>query len=505
MTQRNAAWLVAFLVPFFALAIHQWAWSPGATDGDYAQYLLHAKALVEGRPYAETGYIVHPDAWSIGPRAYPPGLPLTLAPLVAAVGVHSSLFRVLMLASMAMFAVLAWRRLAIDVDPWQAAVGAGFAVFVVEARGGALAPISDPGFAALMWGTILAVDTTASWSWRRILVVTALAGATLAYRITGIAVIGALALHALATWRSHRGRAAIPIALLALGGLVALATGLVQLGDLTTLWRGRWDVVARATMLRNQYQSALFEMSLYPTPFSSANLAYHLAAACVMIAGLALMWRWLWRSFLAIACGVYVVMLLVSPVGEARYVWPLYPVGACALAVGLTSLLRLTERRWPVVPASRLALVTLGVVAVSALYSESLRPPPKALVGTADAEALFAWLRQTKTTMPMRIAFTNPRVVTLETGVPGMGNVGRKAAGHLLAYAERDITHLIWQPDERSDCRQRIANTLPSLYPNRFELSYGNPSFRVYRVLPGPVPPVDTSTMRLSWRALESC
>ena len=215
--------------------------------------------------------------------------------------------------------------------------------------------------------------------------------------------------------------------------------------------------------------------------------------------------RRLWRSFLAVACVVYIVMLLVVPVGEGRYVWPLYPVGACALAVGLTRVLELLRRWAPAASPSSVAAAALGIVAVAGVYTECLRPRPESLVGTPDAEALFAWLRQANETIGMRVAFTNPRVVTLETGVPGMGNVARRAPGQLLAYAERDITHLIWQPDVQSDCRQRIANSLPRLYPERFALAYENPGFRVYRVLPGSVPLVDSSMMRLSWRDIDRC
>ncbi len=502
-TPRGAVWFVAFLVPFAALAVHHWGWSPSASSGDYAQYLLHAKALVEGRPYAETGYIVHPDAWSIGPPAYPPGFPLTLAPIVTVVGVHSALFRVLMLASMVAMALFAWRRLARDVLPWQAAAGAGFAAFAIEARGGTLAPISDVGFAALMWGTVLAVDATVQWSWRRILLVTALGGAALAFRITGVAVVGAFALYALATWPRHRGRAAIPAAIWALCALVVLAMGAVHLGDLTTLLAGYRGLDVQVSMLR-QYRWSLFEMVLYPTTSSAVNLVYHVTAALIVVAGLAVMARRSRWSFLTVACVVYVAMIIVAPVGDPRYLWPLYPVGACALAVGLTRLLELLLRWWPSLPASRLGPATLVAVLLAALYTETSRPRPESLVDRPDAKALFAWLRQTSRTTAMRIAFSNPRVVTLETGVPGMGNVQRRAAGQLLAYAEKNITHLIWQSEERSDCLQRIANSLPRLYPERFALDYENAGFRVYRVLPGAVPPAD-STTRLSWRDMNLC
>ena len=42
---------------------------------DFAMYLHHAKNIVEGRPYAATGYLCHPSI-SVSPRMYPPIFPL---------------------------------------------------------------------------------------------------------------------------------------------------------------------------------------------------------------------------------------------------------------------------------------------------------------------------------------------------------------------------------------------------------------------------------------------
>ncbi|MET0399847.1 MAG: hypothetical protein ABW277_23870, partial [Longimicrobiaceae bacterium] len=60
---------------------------PGPTYGDdWALYLLHARSLVEGRPYADTGFLVNPlNPW-FSPQRYPPGFPLLLAPVYAAAG-----------------------------------------------------------------------------------------------------------------------------------------------------------------------------------------------------------------------------------------------------------------------------------------------------------------------------------------------------------------------------------------------------------------------------------
>jgi hypothetical protein len=53
---------------------------------DYALYIHHAKNIVEGRPYADTGYVYNPDVADYSPRAYPPVFPLLLAPVYRVFG-----------------------------------------------------------------------------------------------------------------------------------------------------------------------------------------------------------------------------------------------------------------------------------------------------------------------------------------------------------------------------------------------------------------------------------
>ncbi len=49
-------------------------------DGDYALYIMNARNIITGRPYADTGYLFNPKN-PIHPASYPPGLALLLAPL----------------------------------------------------------------------------------------------------------------------------------------------------------------------------------------------------------------------------------------------------------------------------------------------------------------------------------------------------------------------------------------------------------------------------------------
>jgi len=78
-------WRIAVLVGLFYLATiragHDWG-------DDFALYIQHARNIAAHVPYSETGYIYNPHNPAIGPRAYPPGFPLLLAPVVAVFGLE---------------------------------------------------------------------------------------------------------------------------------------------------------------------------------------------------------------------------------------------------------------------------------------------------------------------------------------------------------------------------------------------------------------------------------
>ncbi|MGQ0539767.1 MAG: hypothetical protein ACT4R6_12530 [Gemmatimonadaceae bacterium] len=500
------AWLLPLLIPCAVLAILRWDWPPSASAGDYAQYLAHARAIAEGRPYSDIGYIYEPGAALIGPPAYPPGLPLTLAPLVALQGIHTPLVRVLMLATLLVFAVLAALRLRVHVEPWQAAAGAALAVLAIQGAGGTDAPISDPGFAALIWATVVAVDRGGvpqgeKWTWRRVALVTALGFAAMAYRLAGIALIPALALYALTQRRRHGAlfRPLAPALVWVATGAAAWATGRIAIPFSNYLIPR--DLAERLYILVRQYRVALLEVELYPFPGNLWNDVYHLAATALMLIGLGVM---LWRAratFLVPLLAMYVLLLLASPVAEPRYVWPFYPLLGSALALGTTiaaaRLLRGRSSR-ATLPRS-VALGSLTMVLLGALLQEGRKSPPQSLVRDPHAQELLAWLRQAAATDSLRIAFHNPRVLTLETRVSAMGLPAQNAAGQMRALAGREITHFIWQRPDEAPCLQRMANALPDSFPERFALEYVNSGFRAYRVIAaatpiaGPAAPADWS------------
>ena len=91
----SAAALCALLIGAFYLATlregHDWG-------DDFSLYISHAQNIVRGEPYAETGYIYNPLNPAVGPRLYPPGFPLLLAPVIATFGLDLRPMKVLLLA-----------------------------------------------------------------------------------------------------------------------------------------------------------------------------------------------------------------------------------------------------------------------------------------------------------------------------------------------------------------------------------------------------------------------
>jgi hypothetical protein len=72
---------------------------------DWAQYVMHARNILSGSAYADTGYLFNPDYPNVGPPAYPPGLPFLLAPILAVFGINILALKITCLI-VAVFALL---------------------------------------------------------------------------------------------------------------------------------------------------------------------------------------------------------------------------------------------------------------------------------------------------------------------------------------------------------------------------------------------------------------
>lgn len=320
--------------------------------------------------------------------------------------------------------------------------------------------------------------------------VTALGFALVAVRVAGVAIGPALFLFGVLQWRRQGIR---PFLVLAIWGVAALLALLVVGNPYagTVVDRDATDLGRKLYFLAYNYRYALFDAELYPTGFKRIDIAYHLVITPVIAVGTVVALRRFGASLFVTFTASYIVLLLTVRVGAARFLWPLLPILGASMVLGIATLLGYAlrfRRRTDARLVSRVALALPVLVLLGAFARQLGAHAPFAITGTADAEALFVWMRQEHARQPMRAMFHNPRVLTLSTGVPAMGILDRSTPGQLAAIDAEGLTHLVWQRPDVSTCLQLIANDLPVRFPDRFVPAFENATFRVYRVRPAGAP-----------------
>ncbi|MFN8574008.1 MAG: hypothetical protein U0132_18265 [Gemmatimonadaceae bacterium] len=481
----TAAYFLA-LLPFVVLAIHQWGFLPTMTDGDYAQYILHAKALVEGRGYTDTGYIFTPFTFLVGPPAQPPGLPLLLAPVVALFGTNLILLKSVVVLSAVAYSLIAANYFGRRESVWVGATVALVTSLALQTQNATISVIADLPFSAACWWLITVADRRGAWTGYRAAVVTLLGGVAVAFRIAGAAAGLAVLLFALLRPPAQRRAASLPLVLWFSGGVTAVMLfGHLIPFSKQLLQLPHANLAARALSFAREGKEAVLHSLLYPFGSDSANDVYHgIFLIPLLIGGVRFLVRYR-RTFAWCFLLAYAFVLAVSPVQEARYIWPLYPILAYALVSGLITLiqaaLRVTSRddRAPVI-----AFILIAVLGISSTMYAFRQPPPPSFLEHPDVQSLFAWLREDNRRSPDRVVFVNPRVLTLSTDVPAMAPIYARSERVLSELESRRITAVIVGDLGLGEAPDRVMRDLIREMPARFESVYINPSFRVFRFLP---------------------
>jgi 4-amino-4-deoxy-L-arabinose transferase-like glycosyltransferase len=489
--RRAAGWIAPVLAGLAAL-LHLAALSGGPGPGygdDWALYVLHARNLVEGRPYADTGFLVNPlDPW-FSPQRYPPGFPLLLAPVYAAAGLDFRALKWVVVLGLA-GALLLLARLARRELPPTAAAGvvllAGLHPFVWTFRDDLL---PDLPFTFLCLLALVPIARAAAPGLRPAeragwcAAALACTAAALAVRSIGVALVPTLAVVLLLRAR-RPGRA-----LLAGGvaGAVLLAALLVlspagsaylrQLQGLVAVY-GPSLLVPDARRVRG----VGFALGQLWSNGYSETAARGVALCTLLLAAWGLAPRLRRPEAHDVFFFAYLFAVLLWPAANPRYFLPVLPLYVLYGVLG-------ARRAWlgggrPGRAAAAAAAVAVAVT-FAARYASLAASRPGDGSPTPATAALYRHLRA-HTPPDARFMVARPRALALYAGraaAPPPRHSTPDSAS--LAFLDRAGIGYVVVRAGADDTRPLVERN-----PGRFRRVYANPEFELFRTLP-PTPRPD--------------
>lgn len=478
-TVRSALCWALVLATFSLLALLRMPEGPRVNEEDYAHYLLHAQAIVEGRSYTDIGFISTPLNPYIGPVAMPPGLPMILAPLVAIGGTDSALIAAVALLSTLAFLTLVGRYFT-QREGWPLAMTVALASGLQpDILHFATQALSDLPFCAFVWGVLVLCEREETWSWRRLTALTILGSVAISIRLAGVALIPAITAYGVLHWRTQRWRPLLPlVAWVAVfeftRAVIPTTTALLPSVGLSS--SSMLDVIGSFV---RAYGYGIREIFLYPTGHATADKAYHLVALGLAGVGILSASRAYWRTFLGLFAFSYVAMLLLIPVSTSRYLYPLAPIIVFLALRGTIEVLRgvrpLAER------ATAITAAMAGVVMLLATAATWTRPSPRGFATIPSVQALLHEIERLPPSSEPRVMTFRARIVALETGIPAMALVKGEPAVILRELCRQRISYVVTGAAGTGSDELPFVERMVEAYSTAFEPTYRNADFTLWR------------------------
>jgi hypothetical protein len=478
--------LVILLIGIFHFATlregHPWG-------DDFAQYILHARNLVTGVPYAQTGYIFNPYEIVTGPPAYPPVTALLLAPAYALSGADYFPMKLIMIACLMASLFFFWKLIQPRLALWQslavvAAVGIAPAIWEYTNMVGSELP-----FLAFSFLALYLMDRPhrvhgpgpppllAGWA--------LLTGAAmyLSYATRSVGMILPPVL-LLTEWIRYRrvSRFGVLAAGVAVAAMVIQSVTLRSESNYVTEIGRPAGVIAQGIVINawNYFR----ESSGFWSNGYSRLLAVGLYFLTLPLAAAGFVRSIAWRERIS-AMDVYFVVsfgpLLIYPtVPGVRYFLPLFPIYIFYLFAGAVWLgvWRPQPLRWaPIGLAAALWLSYAG------WYSQATFTPFPDGLRDPQFREMVRYV-ETGTDPGARFMFRKPRLLALASG-RAAAMYPRDEAGQVfeLIQAER-LTHVITAnlPLLDFETDREFLQPLVNAHPERFHLIYENGPYQIYQI-----------------------
>jgi hypothetical protein len=395
---------------------------------DFAQYIMQAKNIAEGNPHGATGYIHNEDAPFVGPRAFPPGFPLLLAPVYTTQGISIegftrliSVFLILLgivsyiffrkkfssFTSLLLLLLLVW-------NPW-------ILMFKTEV-------MSDIPFTFFFMLCIVLYMSRNPRSYSQSILIAALAAFTISIRSIGIALALAAASDLLLNINAYRKitssvlkrtmivQAAMILSMVAVWALINLLVFPLPGGAISSYQKViNTDGFFSGLLVNLSYYLQVFQNFFVAQPDEAfLPVITRSFALVLLLVGLFMKMRTK-TTFTELVFISYILVLLVYPYGSAglRFLVPVLPLCLYYIASGgsaLTAMLKLNTR------------IIAGILAAFILYQYAdvdkkiiaVRENPIHGPYDNDAQEAFEYIRD-NTPGNAVIVFNKPRALALYT------------------------------------------------------------------------------------------
>jgi hypothetical protein len=451
---------------------------------DFAMYILHARNLAEGLPYAQTGYIPDPQHF-IGPPCYPPIYPLLLAPVYARFGLDFVALKGVTVACFLGFLLvmgLAFRRALTRPMLLGLLLLVGLNYFFLRDTNTINSDETLLTFLYLSLFLLHAARETVLGRWRIAAAIGVGVSAYLAFaaRTVGFLLIPAILLEDLLNVRRIRSTTLLTTAVFA---ILAAAQELWLRGSQGYLgeFAGAGPALARHAVWYAERMAAFWSNG-YCKPATGT-----LAAVVTLLAVLGYVERWRSRvTVCEIFLPLYLATILLWPgYGAERYLYPILPLWTFYALVGLQHPLLGSRRRL------RGLVIAALLTAVSASYVarwtrlDDLRGAEG--VGQPNSVAMFQFIAH-HTRPSDVVVFIKPRAMALLAG--------RRASAYHQPAEDRQLCDYFHAIDARYVVTvERDAALGPAApaellqflrgfvarHRSRFDEVYRNADFAVYK------------------------
>ncbi len=446
---------------------------------DFAQYIMHAKNLWRGAPYAETGYLQNPvdtEALLVGPKAYPPLAPALFAPIYAAFGLDYRLLKFVQALELCLALGAVWALLRQYAPAWITTTVVALVAFHPWTLSAKEMIGSDVLFFGLCFGTLALIEYVARARTHSIplwLLVGAMTYLACATRTVGLALLPVPVV------LTHlRTRRAVPASLLAV--VVPAVLIAVQRAWLPTdqSYIRMLEVLSPAVIVGNVIAYAAEVSAIFANGLDRATaLGVLLIALPFIVRGA---WEGLrqWRALELFLVAYVGIVILWPATGGARFLLPLLPALLFYLLDGVRLLLPMEQRAW------RYAIVgVIGASEVSHVVVEGTRRVPAE--ATRPDFLAFAAFAQRYTRPGDVFLFRKPRLFALLTGREAtVFNHAGNDAQHWALIDSLGVRYvgIATLPHEDFNADTAVVRPFLQRHASSFDLVYRGGAFRLYRV-----------------------